>query len=46
MGVQVFIFAQPQYTDTPFQAYHYRPLPHTRHPNNPSINTIPGNQTQ
>ncbi len=42
MGVQVFIFAQPQYTDTPFQAYHY----HTRHPINPSINTAPGNQTQ
>lgn len=26
--------------------YHYHALPHTRHPINPSISTIPGSQTQ
>lgn len=29
-----------------FPPHHYLPLPHTRHPINTSINTIPGSQTQ
>lgn len=45
--VSKFLFlAQPRYIQHPFQSHHYRPLPHTRHPINASINTTPGSQTQ
>ncbi len=33
-------------SNNPFQSHPYRPLPHTRHPINISINTTPGSQTQ
>ncbi len=47
MGVQVLVFLlSHDISNNPFQPSHYRPLLHTRHPINISINTTPGSQTQ
>lgn len=45
MGVQLLIFAQPQYIPQLFPP-HYLPLLNIRHPIKTSINTTPGSQTQ
>lgn len=47
MGVHFLIFLLSQNISSRYdQSHTYRPLPHTRHPINTSINTTPGSQTQ